>query len=106
NRPQVPLQVVAIDLARVFADSAAGNMKPAAEYEHIFGTIPLDIGSGGELALDADENAVYFRLSREAAEKLLPAGTKIESDFGPRNMGAGPSGIAKMDLATGKVSPV
>ena len=106
ERPRVPLQVVAIDLARLFADSAAGRLKPAAEYEQVFGTIPLEIGGGGELALDANEEAVYFRLSREAAEKLVQPGTKIEDNFGPRNMGAGPSGVAKMDLRTGEVSPV
>lgn len=106
GRPQAPLQVVAIDLARVFADSAAGKMKPASEYEKVFGTIPADFATGSELALDADETMVYFRLSREAAEKVLPAGTEIEANFGPRNMGAGPSGVGKMDLATGKVSPV
>jgi oligogalacturonide lyase len=106
NLPPVPLQVVAIDLARLFADSAAGTLKPAASYETVFGTIPLEIGGGGELALDADEDVVYFRMQKEAAAKLLPADTKIESNFGPRNMGAGPTGVAKMDLKTGKVSPV
>lgn len=106
KRPEVPLQVVAIDLAKVFADSAAGAMKPAAEYETVFGTIPLEIGGGGELALDADESAVYFRLSPAGAAKLLPADTKIEPIYGPRKMGAGPAGVAKMILATGAVTPV
>src|SRR6478736_4924376 len=49
DRAHVPLQVVAIDLARVFADSAAGKMQPAAAYEQVFGTIPVDVGGGGEL---------------------------------------------------------
>lgn len=106
DRPRVPLQVVAIDLARVFADSAAGRMQPASAYEQVFGTIPLEVGGGGELALDADETHVYFRLQREAAEKRLPPGTEIAENFGPRNMGAGPSGVARMDLATGEVTPV
>ncbi len=106
DRPRVPLQVVAVDLERLFADSAAGTLKPAASYEQVFGTIPLEIGGGGELALDADENVVYFRMQREAAEKLIPAGTEIHGNFGPRNMGAGPTGVAKMDLTTGEVSPV
>lgn len=106
ERPRVPLQVVAIDLARVFADSAAGRLQPAASYEQVFGTIPVEIGGGGELALDATENVVYFRMQREAAAPLLPPGAKIEPAFGPRNMGAGPTGVAKMDLRTGQVSPV
>lgn len=106
NLPAVPLQVVAVDLARVFADSAAGHMQPAAAYETVFGTIPLAIGGGGELALDANEDAVYFRMQKAAAGPLLPAGTRIEPNFGARNMGAGPTGIARMDLKSGEVSPV
>jgi len=106
DRPRVPVQVVAIDLARVFADSAAGKMQPAASYEQVFGTIPLEVGGGGELAIDATEKVAYFRLMKEAAAKELPAGTKIESTFGPRNMGAGPTGVAKMNLETGEVTPV
>ena len=97
---------MAIDLVRLFADSAAGNMQPAADYTKVFGTIPLEIGGGGDLAIDATEKVAYFRMQREAAAKQLPAGTKIEGNFGPRNMGAGPSGVAKMDLETGEVSPV
>jgi oligogalacturonide lyase len=106
TRPRVPLQVVAIDLARVFADSAGGRMQPAATYERVFGTIPVDLGGGGELAIDETEKVAYFRLQREAAAKLLAPGAKIESNFGPRNMGAGPSGIAKMNLETGDVTSV
>lgn len=105
-RPPVPLEVVAIDLGRLFADSAAGTLKPAAAYETVFGSIPLDIGGGGELAIDSNEDFAYFRMARESAAKLLPAGTRIEGNFGPRNMGAGPTGVAKMDLKTGRVSPV
>ena len=106
NRPRGPLQVVAVHLARVFADSAAGSMQSAASYEQVFGTIPPDIGGGGELAMDVTENVAYFRVESTAAGRLLPAGTKIEGNFGPRNLGAGPSGVAKMNLETGEVSPV
>lgn len=104
--PQGPMEIVAIDLARVFADSAAGKMQPPASYEQVFGPIPVEIGGGGDLAIDATEEVAYFRLSREAAAKLLPADAKIEPTFGPRNMGAGPSGVAKMNLKTGEVTPV
>ncbi|HEX2861385.1 MAG TPA: hypothetical protein VHN79_07080, partial [Lacunisphaera sp.] len=106
ERPRVAVQVVAIALDRLFADSAAGTLKPAAAYETVFGTIPADMGVGGELALDAEEDYVYFRLTREAAAKLLPADAKMEATFGPRNMGAGPSGVGKFKLATGEASPV
>lgn len=103
---RVALEVVAVDLAKLFADSEAGTMKASATYETVFGAIPIEIGGAGELALDANEDVVYFRMLGEAAGKLLPEGTKIEGIYGPRNMGAGPAGVAKMDLATGKVSPV
>ena len=106
NLPPVPLQVVAIDLARLFADSAAGRLQPASAYEKVFGTIPVDIGGGGELALDANEDFVYFRMQKEAAALHLPEGTTIEENVGPRNLGAGATGVAKMELKTGTVSPV
>lgn len=104
--PRGPMEIVAIDLDAVFADSAAGKMKPAEKYEHVFGTIPEEIGGGGDLAIDATEEWAYFRVNSEEAAKHLPEGTKIEDDFGPRNMGAGPAGIAKMNLKTGEVSVV
>lgn len=106
RRPSGPLEVVAIDLARVFADSEAGTMKPAKEYEHVFGVIPEAIASGGDLAIDATEEFAYFRINREEAAKHLAPGTKIEEDFGPRNMGAGPTGIGRMNLKTGEVNVV
>jgi oligogalacturonide lyase len=58
------------------------------------------------MALDADESVVYFRVGKEEAVKHLASGTKIESDFGPRNMGAGPSGIGSMNLKTGEIKSV
>lgn len=103
---RVELEVVAVDLEKLFADSEAGSLKPAASYETVFGTIPIEIGGAGELALDANEDVVYFRMLSEAAAKLLPEGTPIEPVFGPRNMGAGPAGVAKMNLATGETTPV
>jgi oligogalacturonide lyase len=104
--PGAPLELVAVDLARVFADSAAGAMKPARDYEHVFGTIPAGMAESSELAIDAGEKVAYFRLGRAAAAKILPKDARIEPNFGPRNMGAGPSGIGKMNLETGEVKPV
>lgn len=96
------IQVIEVDLAKLFADSEAGKLKPASEYQKICGYTPPELGAGGDMALDGDEEVVYFRIGREAAQKHIPEGTKIESNFGARNMGAGPSGIGKMDLKTGK----
>lgn len=106
KRAPVPMQIVAIDLAKVFADSEAGKMQPAAAYEHVFGTVPVAIGGGGDLAIDANEQFAYFHVNAEGAAPHLAPNTKIEPNFGPRNMGAGPSGVGSMNLATGEVKVV
>jgi oligogalacturonide lyase len=97
------MQVIETDLAKVFADSKAGKMQPISVYQRICGTIADSLNGGGDMGLDADENAVYFRVSHGEAAKHIAPGTKIESNFGPRNMGAGPSGLAGMNLATGEI---
>ena len=58
------------------------------------------------MALDGGEEWVYFRVGRDEAARHLPAGTKISENFGPRNMGAGPSGIASMNIKTGELKHV
>jgi len=97
-----PVQVIEVDLAKLFADSESGRMKPASEYQRICGTTPTEMGAGGDMALDADEEYVYFRTGREEAARHLPEGTKIEPNFGARNMGAGPAGIGSMNIRTGE----
>jgi oligogalacturonide lyase len=105
GRQRRPLQIVEIDLARVFADSAAGTLKAANTYERVCGTIPADMGAaGGDMALDANEDVAYFRLSGGDLASRLPAGTKIAEPFGPRGMGAGPAGLAGMNLQTGDIT--
>lgn len=101
-----PLQVVETDLGKLFADSEAGTLGDASVYQRICGTTPAEMGAGGDMALDADEERVYFRIGRDEALKNLPEGSKAEENFGPRNMGAGPSGIGMMDLNTGTCSVV
>lgn len=100
------LQVVEVDLARVFADSGAGKMKTASSYQRVAGTVPAGLEGGGDMALDADEEWVYFRVGKNEAARHLPAGTKIEPNFGPRNMGAGPTGIARMNVHSGEIRHV
>ncbi len=97
-----PVQVVEVDLAMLFSDSESGKLKEASAYQRICGTTPAEMGAGGDMALDGDEEWVYFRVGRDEAAKHLPEGTKIEQNFGPRKMGAGPSGIGKMNLKTGE----
>ena len=104
--PPKSMQVVEVDLEKLFADSKAGKMKPADAYQRVCGTTPPEIGAGGDMALDGDENWVYFRIGREEAARHLAPNTKIEKNFGPRNMGAGPSGIAAMNVNTGEIKHV
>jgi len=97
-----PVQVIEVDLAKLFADSETGKLKAASEYQRVCGTTPAEMGAGGDMALDAEEEVVYFRVGKEESAKHLPEGTKISANFGPRNMGAGPAGIGSMDLKTGE----
>lgn len=101
-----PVEVIEVDLEKLFADSRSGKLKPATAYQKVCGITPAEIGAGGDMALDADEDHVYFRIGRTEASKHLAEGTKIEQNFGPRNMGAGPSGIGKMNLKTGECAIV
>ncbi|MBI5690561.1 MAG: hypothetical protein HZC55_10740 [Verrucomicrobia bacterium] len=101
--PRGPMQVVRVDLARLLADSDAGNLQGAGVYEHVCGIIPTELGAGGDLAIDASEHFAYFRVAREAAARHLPPETKPEPAFGPRALGAGPTGLASMDLRTGEI---
>lgn len=100
------LQIVETDLARIFADSAAGRMQPAATYQRVAANLPAELEAGGDLALDADEEWVYFKVGPGQAAKHLAPGTKIEPAFGPRKMGAGPQGIARLNVRTGEVKHV
>ena len=102
----ISMQVVEVDLGKLFEDSAAGTLKSADTYQRVCGTTPPELGAGGDMALDGNEEWVYFRVGREAAAAHLAPNTKIEKNFGPRNMGAGPSGIAAMNIHTGAIKYV
>jgi oligogalacturonide lyase len=97
------LQVMEVNLANVFEDSKAGKMKPATAYQRVCGVIPAEMNPGSDMALDADEQFVYGRVGKEEASKHLAPGMKIESAFGPRNMGAGPAGLISMNVKTGEI---
>jgi oligogalacturonide lyase len=102
SRSSGPVQVFEVDLEKLFADSDAGKLKQASEYQRVCGTTPAEMGAGGDMALDAGEEVVYFRVGKEESARNLPPGTKINSNFGPRNMGAGPTGLGSMNLKTGE----
>ena len=101
-----PVQVIEVDLARLFADVMAGQVKPADAYQRICGTVPSQIEGGGDMALDASDEWVYFRVGSAEAGRHLAAGTKIERAYGARGMGAGPGGIARMNLRSGETNHV
>lgn len=100
------VEVVEVDLKKLFTDSESGNLKPASAYKRICGVTPPEMRAGGDMALDGGEQWVWFRVGKEEAQRHLPEGTEIAKPFGPRNMGAGPSGIAGMNLETGEVKHV
>ncbi len=102
---RIGMEVVEINLERLFADSEAGKVKKKQAYERVCGVIPAEMCSEGDMALDGSEEFVYFRLDKEFARKY-PIAEQIAPNFGPRHMGAGPGGIGKMDLMTGKAEPV
>ncbi|MGQ7945465.1 hypothetical protein [Flavobacterium sp. WC2509] len=100
------MQVIEVDLDKVFKDSKAGKMKAVANYERICGKSVPEMEASGDMALDADEDKVYFRIGKKEALKYLDKNTTLEKNFGPRNMGAGPGGISSMNLKTGEFKHV
>ena len=98
-----PLQVVEVDLEKLFKDSEKGTIKNATTYQRICGIIPAELGAGGDMALDAEESFLYFRVGKTEAAKHLPADAKLENNFGPRNMGAGPAGLMSMNIKNGEL---
>ena len=106
RRVQSPVQIIEVDLEKLFSDSKTDALKKADVYQRICGTTPKELGAGGDMALDGDEEWAYFRVGLQEATKHLTPGTKLEKNFGPRNMGAGPSGIAAMNIHTGEIKYV
>ncbi|MCB0746447.1 MAG: hypothetical protein KDC90_03200 [Ignavibacteriae bacterium] len=99
-------EIIEVDLAALFSDSKAGTIKSENKYQRICGTTPAELEATGELALDGDEKWAWFSVGRDEAMKHLPEGIKIEENFGPRNMGAGPGGLAGMNIETGEIKYV
>jgi oligogalacturonide lyase len=106
RRNTSPLQIIEVDLEKVFADSKAGKMRSPGDYQRVCGTIPVELEGGGDMALDGDEEWAYFRVGKNTAARYLPDSVKPEKNFGPRNMGAGPTGIAAMNVFTGEIKYV
>jgi oligogalacturonide lyase len=103
RKPSGPMQVMVVDLDNVFNDSKAGKLQAASYYQHVCGSIPAELEAGGDMALDANEDYVYFRIGKSESARHLPDNTKVERNFGPRNMGAGPAGLMSMSVTTGEL---
>ena len=103
GRPRGPAQLMRVDLEKLFADIAANTLQDAEAYEMPCGTIPQEMGGGGNLAIDPAEDYAYFSVGREEARRHLDPNVEIQDTFGPRRMGAGPGGLARMNLATGQI---
>lgn len=97
------MEIVEVDLGKLFTDSETGALKAATVYQKVCGTIPAEMGAGGDMALDANEDFVYYRVGRAEASKHIPEGMKMEPVFGPRKMGAGPAGLMSMKLSDGEL---
>ena len=100
-----PRQILEIDLARLFADVAAGTVKPAANYTRLCGTIPPTLQVDGNMGLDANDDFIYFKVAGPETARLSE-GQTLQKGFGPRGMGAGPSGLRGMNLKTGEIKVV
>jgi oligogalacturonide lyase len=100
-----PRQILEIDLEKLFADVVAGAVKAPATYQRVCGTIPTGLSADGNMGLDANDDFMYFRVSGAETAELSP-GQTLQKSMGPRNMGAGPSGLRSMNLKTGEVKMV
>jgi oligogalacturonide lyase len=103
--PTGPRQILEIDMEKLFADVAAGTVKPAANYQRVCGNIPTGLNADGNMGLDANDDFMYFRVNGPETAQLSEGQTLLQG-YGPRNMGAGPSGLRSMNLKTGEVKMI
>ena len=99
--PGTTRQILEIDLAKLFADVAAGTVKLAANYQRICGTIPPTLEVDGNMGLDANDDFMYFRVGGPETKELSP-GQTLQPGFGPRFRQA-TGGLRSMNLATGEI---
>ncbi len=100
--PGGPVQIIEVDLGKVFSDSEAGKMQKAPSYERICGTIPGEM-EPGDMAIDANEDFAYFRIGTTEAGKYRPAVVPNPEVFVGRTGGQSQSGLASMNLKTGEI---
>jgi len=100
-----PRQILEIDLEKLLPDAVAGTVKAPATYQRVCGTIPTGLNADGNMGLDANDDFMYFRVNG-AETAQLSTGQTLQKSFGPRSMGAGPSGLRSMNLKTGEVKMI
>lgn len=98
-----PVQIVEVDLEKLFHDSETGQLKKEHEYQKVCGTIPAEADAGGYISIDADEGLVYFRIGREEASRNFYSKMKTGSNFRSADPGEEMSGICSMNRITGMV---
>ena len=99
-----PRRILEIDLAKLFADVAAGTVKPAANYQRVCGTIPANLDADGNMGLDANDDFMYFRVQGPETTQLSEGQTLLPG-FGPRARQT-TSGLRSMNLQTGEIKPI
>jgi len=102
QQPGNPVQVIEINLARLFADSEAGKLQKSTSYERICGTIPAEMGAGG-WAIDSNEDYAYFVAGGSEVSSHPAALTTIPQVFIGRTGGTAVSGLGSINLNTGAV---
>ena len=100
--PGGPVQIIEVDLAKVFADSEAGKMQKASFYERVCGTIPGEM-EPGDMAIDSNEDFAYFRIGASEAGKYRTAVMPNPEIFVGRTGAQSESGLASMNLKTGEI---
>ena len=94
-------QILEIDLAKLFADVAAGAVKFASSYQRVSGNIPTTLRVDGNMGLDANDDFMYFRVTGEETAQLS-IGQTLLPGFGPRFRQT-TSGLRSMNLKTGEI---
>jgi oligogalacturonide lyase len=102
--PSGPKRILEIDLARLFADVAAGTVKPAVNYQRVCGIVPATMIFDGDMAVDANDDFLYFRIGGPETTQLSE-GLTLQPGFGPRARQS-TSGLRRMNLATGEINTI
>ncbi|MGO9114489.1 MAG: hypothetical protein ACLP9L_35175 [Thermoguttaceae bacterium] len=105
-RGSIRVQIFELDLAKLFADSEAGKLKPASAYERLCGSLPPGLRESGGFGLDATEQYAYIGVSGGDVGQHIPPDLKVPPVPEGARMGRGPGGLRSMNLKTGEVKVI